>query len=493
MGCIYSKLISEFEGDITKKDALTSVDVDENFYFLRGSDIQKIDINENKTILTLTFVNGNEISVELSKDNSEIISNLDTLSNAIDKQGSDMSDLQEKVSQLLSYFDCDINGKLIFNDYVFENIFELIVENEQILPEYRYEKTDYGFVQNDNGEYKKVEWHSRWVNDAKTVNEAILKLDWGLSKVEGEYAEEILNIKNSLNYLAGIDEIDDIKNLLEEKLNTETNNRREDINKVITMISGETVAREFAISNAIEISTSKATAAKEEAIAVASTDATAKANAAISIAIDNAITKANAAQAAAEANAAADATAKFETCKLYTDNKITEITNAFKLDDINLKDELHGDLDNLRNTIEYVKDTITETQNSFSADLLKVNENINIFKNDINNKLIQLNQDILNIKEDIKHIETKIDTKIEEVLKIVNNKLDSKLNELDSKINRITEVGGVLDTYRETIMSDAKKEFISTENFVGVDNEIKVTQLDGKLQIGFSESLLLGI
>ena len=50
-GITYFKLMSEFEGDYTKNCGLFGEEIDANFYFLRGYDIESIDINENRELI----------------------------------------------------------------------------------------------------------------------------------------------------------------------------------------------------------------------------------------------------------------------------------------------------------------------------------------------------------------------------------------------------------------------------------------------------------
>ena len=50
-GVTYFKLKSEFEGDYTKHCGLLGEEIDENFYFLRGYDIEDIIVDENSHLL----------------------------------------------------------------------------------------------------------------------------------------------------------------------------------------------------------------------------------------------------------------------------------------------------------------------------------------------------------------------------------------------------------------------------------------------------------
>ena len=50
-GVTYFKLKSEFEGDYTKHCGLLGEEIDENFYFLRGYDIESITVDENRNLI----------------------------------------------------------------------------------------------------------------------------------------------------------------------------------------------------------------------------------------------------------------------------------------------------------------------------------------------------------------------------------------------------------------------------------------------------------
>jgi uncharacterized protein (TIGR02145 family) len=50
-GVTYFKLKSEFSGDYTKNCGLLGEEIDENFYFLRGYDIESVDVDENRNLI----------------------------------------------------------------------------------------------------------------------------------------------------------------------------------------------------------------------------------------------------------------------------------------------------------------------------------------------------------------------------------------------------------------------------------------------------------
>jgi hypothetical protein len=66
-GVTYFKLKSEFDGDYTKHCGLLGEEIDENFYFLRGYDIEDISIDENRNL----------IITRVDKDYEPIVVNID--------------------------------------------------------------------------------------------------------------------------------------------------------------------------------------------------------------------------------------------------------------------------------------------------------------------------------------------------------------------------------------------------------------------------------
>ena len=63
-GVKYFKLQSNYTGDYTKNCGLLGTEIDENFYFLRSNDIDKMSVNNG--ILTLTRVDGDTLSADIS-------------------------------------------------------------------------------------------------------------------------------------------------------------------------------------------------------------------------------------------------------------------------------------------------------------------------------------------------------------------------------------------------------------------------------------------
>lgn len=70
-GITYYKLYPGFRKDdyqdYTKNCGLLGTDIDNNFYFLRGYDIYSVEYNKDNDILTITRVDGEEITVDMKK------------------------------------------------------------------------------------------------------------------------------------------------------------------------------------------------------------------------------------------------------------------------------------------------------------------------------------------------------------------------------------------------------------------------------------------
>ena len=72
MGVTYYKRISKYEGDITANKSLRCDEVDGNFYFLRGYDINTIGYDRDANELILTRVDGEEVRVDISQPQPEV-------------------------------------------------------------------------------------------------------------------------------------------------------------------------------------------------------------------------------------------------------------------------------------------------------------------------------------------------------------------------------------------------------------------------------------
>ena len=67
MGVVYYKLKSKYEGDVTVDRSLRCDEVDGNFHFLRGFDINEIGLDDETGELVLSRVNGDELRVSMDE------------------------------------------------------------------------------------------------------------------------------------------------------------------------------------------------------------------------------------------------------------------------------------------------------------------------------------------------------------------------------------------------------------------------------------------
>lgn len=167
-GCVYHTLISEYDGDITKNCGLNINELDGNFYFLRGSDVKNIVTNEEKTLLTISFVNGSQIEVPISQDFASLNSQIETIIDDVENLNEEKVAIEGEITNLYEQLGFDENNKFVTCKINTET-------NEQ-------ECTYY-------------------INDCETVNEAILVLDEKLASIDGYYAEDINNLDIKLEII----------------------------------------------------------------------------------------------------------------------------------------------------------------------------------------------------------------------------------------------------------------------------------------------------
>lgn len=73
MSCLtYYKLISEYECDQTKDCKLTTQDIDNNFYQLKGDDISAATYNSEEMVINITRNNGDVLSIDISSIQDQI-------------------------------------------------------------------------------------------------------------------------------------------------------------------------------------------------------------------------------------------------------------------------------------------------------------------------------------------------------------------------------------------------------------------------------------
>lgn len=171
MGVTYNKLISGYEGDLTKECGLTVNEVDNNFYFLRGADIKSINTNEDKTLLIFEYVNGVKMEVPISQEFSEINERIDDIIDEIVELGNKDTHISEHINNLYEQLGFD--------------------ENNKFMP--CHPPVD--------GEQKEC---TMYIRGCKSVNEALFALDYALADVDGKYGEDIDFGDESLKDVIGV-------------------------------------------------------------------------------------------------------------------------------------------------------------------------------------------------------------------------------------------------------------------------------------------------
>ena len=109
-----------------------------------------------------------------------------------------------------------------------------------------------------------------------------------------------------------------------------------------------------------------------------------------------------------------------------------------------------------------------------------------------------INEEIKDIKESIETIEKVVqDTPTNDELDGVKKEIAELTERLTKVESRQTDVVEMIVGLQESIIAkaieDVKKEILSPNTFEGTDGEISVKFEDGKMKIGFAESLLLGV
>lgn len=400
MGVTYNRLISDYDGDLTKECGLTVNEVDSNFYFLRGSDLEHVNINEDKTIITFNFVNGKKIDVPLSQTFSEINERIDEIIDEIVLLGNNDNNISNQIINVYEQLGFDENGK-----------FKPSSENPEEC--------------------------SIYIKESKNVNDALFILDNTIAGVDGKYGEDIVLINDSLM------KIDDDLQVKNEEIQNNANN-----------IS-------FLKSNIEDLDEQDKVLQKH---------------------IDDEIT--------------------------LRDSNDIRIEKEYKASDEILRNEIKVERNERVNNITDINNTISEIKNGNTIindnisdlyikvgninDKLNVNDGINEEQNkrinDSSNSINQINGILKNLEEIVKGYQSSI-----QILNDRCNVLESENRNLRSKIEEITENGGLIDQCRMDAVKDAKREIISSDVFKSEGTEIAVNVESGTVKIGFAESLFLGV
>ena len=130
-GIIYYGLESRFPGDTTKGCGLTASEIDNNFYFLRGSDVSALTWEDNRFIITKydgTTVESDAVAAYIDDSITQILSgitegiervecSLSGLTESIVGCYDDLDALEQKVDQIISGGTSDLYGQVSANTY----------------------------------------------------------------------------------------------------------------------------------------------------------------------------------------------------------------------------------------------------------------------------------------------------------------------------------------------------------------------------------------
>ena len=76
-GIRYYKRRAIYENDVTLNRSLLGEEIDGNFFFLRGNDIDKVGVDEENHLLTLERVNGEKLTVDISQEIGDTVLSFD--------------------------------------------------------------------------------------------------------------------------------------------------------------------------------------------------------------------------------------------------------------------------------------------------------------------------------------------------------------------------------------------------------------------------------
>ena len=76
-GVRYYKRRAIYENDVTLNRSLLGEEIDGNFFFLRGNDIDKVGVDEENHLLTLERVNGEKLTVDISQEIGDTVLSFD--------------------------------------------------------------------------------------------------------------------------------------------------------------------------------------------------------------------------------------------------------------------------------------------------------------------------------------------------------------------------------------------------------------------------------
>lgn len=219
MGIIYYKLATDlYPGDITKECGLSGAEIDGNFHFLRGMDIEHVELDEEENSILLTRFNGEVLKI---------------------------TGLDEYIKQLVGC-DFDLSGTTYDAE---DGILYLIVNGE----EYPVD----GFFTHENIHTDCSIIGTGTEDDPFMVNPDIVS---GISEDLNERLEELSNELRAETIERKAADV-----VLTEKISAETQERRTKDNELSSAVTTEKAAREEAVNTLTEQITQE-TNERQEAI-----------------------------------------------------------------------------------------------------------------------------------------------------------------------------------------------------------------------------------
>lgn len=451
MGITYFNLSSPYEGDRNRKCSLSSGEIDDNFYFLRGYDIEDGIADKDRQSIVLTRVNGDEILIPVD----EFLSNITDSGSCFDNETGilhlNLNGIEIPISgfstcdceELISKFDCLMDLVSSQTQYWTESIeileekvaaFEGKVEAEKERAEKAEEKLT------EDLEAEKKQRHdddNKLLNYFNDENEKLAqKHDSDIKKLTS-YTDDIVKAEKERAIKQ--------ETILSEKIATETSERIKDVESLNSLISDETTNRENSdkeLQKSINANAEAISKESKRALAAESTltenlnkeiSRAEKAEKAIKDELDKEIARAT------DEDKRLDSKIDSEISSLRDDVNDAVIEIEGEIKDINGEIEsINNVLDNHTATVESCDKRVTELQGEFTAlnththdELTKLSTSLTKLEDEHDSDVKEINKDIVSLSgktsDSLSSIEKELD--------VLNNETIVKINEAISAIS----------------------------------------------------------
>lgn len=478
MGITYFNLSSPYEGDRNRKCSLSSGEIDDNFYFLRGYDIEDGIADKDRQSIVLTRVNGDEILIPVD----EFLSNITDSGSCFDNETGilhlNLNGIEIPISgfstcdceELISKFDCLMDLVSSQTQYWTESIeileekvaaFEGKVEAEKERAEKAEEKLS------EDLEAEKKQRHdddNKLLNYFNDENEKLAqKHDSDIKKLTS-YTDDIVKAEKERAIKQ--------ETILSEKIATETSERIKDVESLNSLISDETTNRENSdkeLQKSINANAEAISKESKRALAAESTltenlnkeiSRAEKAEKAIKDELDKEIARAT------DEDKRLDSKIDSEISSLRDDVNDAVIEIEGEIKDINESiifingeiDTINKVLDNHTATVESCDKRVTELQGKFAElnththdELTKLSTNLTKLEDKHDSDVKEINKDIVSLSgktsDSLSSIEKELD--------VLNNETIVKINEAISAISEdlanVADSDKVVDKINELI------------------------------------------